>query len=209
MSLSLGDRTNFETLQEAFQNGDVALMECQLAATGEPVAVVVRPTTKRTGASSSPPLPCCFPETPTNFSTRRSPRAGSTTEIETMGLTIHYALHSDTRSSKEARRLVEDLRKRALDLPFAEVGEVVELKGDACQFDRYGQDHPHRWLLVQAGQYFEREHIHYSVMPKHVIAFSCDVGDGCEEANFGLCLYPGVWTSPTRGRGVPASCGRS
>ena len=70
-----------------------------------------------------------------------------------MGLTIHYQLHSDTRSLTEARRLVEELRKRTLDLPFAEVGEVVELKGNACQFDRYGQDHPHRWLLVQAGQW--------------------------------------------------------
>ena len=40
MSLSLGDRTNFDTLQQAFLAGDVALMECQLAATGEPVAVV-------------------------------------------------------------------------------------------------------------------------------------------------------------------------
>ncbi len=119
-----------------------------------------------------------------------------------MGLTIHYQLHSDTRSAKEARRLVEELRKRALDLPFAEVGEVVELKGDACQFDRYGQDHPHRWLLVQAGQYVEREHIHYSVMPKHVVAFSAWPGEGCEEANFGLCIYPGVLdiTDPRTGR---------
>jgi hypothetical protein len=119
-----------------------------------------------------------------------------------VGLTIHYRLQSDTRSAKEARRLVEELRKRALDLPFAEVGDVVELKGDACQFDRYGQDHPHRWLLVQAGQYVEREHIHYSVMPKHVVAFSAWPGEGCEEANFGLCIYPGVLdiTDPRTGR---------
>ena len=34
-------KPNFETLQEAFVNGDVALMECQLKSTGEPVAVVV------------------------------------------------------------------------------------------------------------------------------------------------------------------------
>ena len=40
MSLSLGDRANFDTLQQAFQNGDVALMECELVATGEPVAVL-------------------------------------------------------------------------------------------------------------------------------------------------------------------------
>jgi hypothetical protein len=109
-----------------------------------------------------------------------------------MGLTIHYRLKSEARSPAEARRLVEELRKRAPNLPFAEVGEVVELRGDACQFDRYDRDHPHRWLLVQAGQFVERDNIHYTAMPKHVIAFSTDPGEGCEEANFGLCTYPGV-----------------
>ena len=32
---------NFETLRAAFQNNDVALLECQLKTTGEAVAVVV------------------------------------------------------------------------------------------------------------------------------------------------------------------------
>ena len=109
-----------------------------------------------------------------------------------MGLTIHYRLKSEARSPAEARRLMEELRKRALDLPFAEVGEVVELRGDACDFEKCDRDDPHRWLLVQAGQYVEREGIHYHVEPKHVIAFSADPGEGCEEANFGLCIYPGV-----------------
>jgi hypothetical protein len=34
-------KPNFETLQEAFANGDVALMECQVKATGQPMAVIV------------------------------------------------------------------------------------------------------------------------------------------------------------------------
>ena len=109
-----------------------------------------------------------------------------------MGLTIHYRLHSGTCSPVEARQLVEDLRKRALDLPFQDVSEVVELKGEACEFDRYDRDHPHRWLLIQAGQFVEREGIHYTVAPKHAIAFSAWPGEGCEESNFGLCVYPGV-----------------
>ena len=120
-----------------------------------------------------------------------------------MGLTVHYKLQSNTRSAKQARQLVEQLRKRALDLPFAEVGEeVVEVKGDACAFDKYDHDHPLRWLLIQAGQYVEREGIHYTVMPKHVIAFSTHPGQGCEEANFGLCIYPGVLniTDPRTGQ---------
>jgi hypothetical protein len=40
MVLLPGYKQNFETLQEAFCNGDVALMECQLTDTGEPVAVI-------------------------------------------------------------------------------------------------------------------------------------------------------------------------
>jgi hypothetical protein len=40
MSLPLGHRTNFDTLREAFLAGDAALMECELTATGEAVAVL-------------------------------------------------------------------------------------------------------------------------------------------------------------------------
>ena len=87
---------------------------------------------------------------------------------------------------------MEELRKRALDLPFAEVGEIVELKGDACDYQTYDRDDPLRWLAIQAGGWLEREGINYKVMPKHVIAFSTDPGEGCEQANFGLCLYPAV-----------------
>jgi hypothetical protein len=107
-----------------------------------------------------------------------------------VGLTVHYALHSDARTAKQARQLVEKLRKRALDLPFAEVGEVVELKGSACDYQTYEGDHPLRWLAIQAGQYVVQENTHYSVKPIHVLAFSCDPGEGCEQANFGLAVYP-------------------
>lgn len=109
-----------------------------------------------------------------------------------MGLTIHYRLQSEARIARQARQLVEQLHKRALDLPFAEVEQVVELTGDACDCEKRDRDNPHRWLLIQAGQYIEREGIHYHVDPKHVIAFSTDPGEGCEQANFGLCLYPAV-----------------
>ena len=40
MALQPGQKTNFETLRRAFATGDVALMECQLATTGEDVAVI-------------------------------------------------------------------------------------------------------------------------------------------------------------------------
>ena len=107
-----------------------------------------------------------------------------------MGLTIHYQLKSDARTAKQARKLVEQLRQRALDLPFAEVGKVVELKGEACDFQTYDGNDPLRWLAIQAGQYVEHEGSHYRVKTKHVIAFSTYPGEGCEAANFGLAVYP-------------------
>ena len=57
MALRPGDRMNFDTLREAFANGDAALVECQLAATGEQVAVRSPPTGRGTAGSSSPLAP--------------------------------------------------------------------------------------------------------------------------------------------------------
>jgi hypothetical protein len=110
-----------------------------------------------------------------------------------MGLTIHYHLRSNTRSPKKARELVARLRGRALDLPFERVDDLIELSGAACDFNQYDRQHPNRWLLIQAGQYVDHprdKHYSYSVNPTHIIAFSTWPGEGCEEANFGLCLYP-------------------
>ena len=119
-----------------------------------------------------------------------------------MGLTIHYKLHADSCTAAEARRLVEELRTKALDLPFQEVGEVTELKGGSCDYQYYVGNNPLRWLAIQAGQYVEDGDTHYSVKPKHIIAFSSDPGEGCETANFGLCLYPATILVPDpKGRG--------
>jgi hypothetical protein len=112
-----------------------------------------------------------------------------------MGLTIHYTLRSDTRSAKKARELVASLRSRALDLPFEHVGDIVELSGTECDIESLDRDHPHRWLLIQAGQYIDiltrgGANHSYCVVPTHVIAFESIPGPGCEPANFGLCKYP-------------------
>lgn len=40
MPLSEGEKANFETLRAAFEQGDVALLECQLVRTGESTAVI-------------------------------------------------------------------------------------------------------------------------------------------------------------------------
>lgn len=107
-----------------------------------------------------------------------------------MGLTIHYEFAADVTRPDQARRLVEHLRQKALDLPFKEVGEVVDVAGEAADFDRRDADNPHGWLLVQAGRYVVRDDVHYRVSPRRLIAFSTLPGEGAEEANFGLAVYP-------------------
>src|SRR5262245_12873636 len=109
-----------------------------------------------------------------------------------MGLTIHYQLEAQTRSARQARQLVERLRQRALDLPFQEVGDLIDVSGEAADFRKRGQDDPLRWLLLQAEGTVPRGNGHYFVTPKRVIAFSTWPGEGCEEANFGLAVYPGT-----------------
>ena len=102
-----------------------------------------------------------------------------------MGLTIHYTLTADTRDPEAARESVGQLRKRALDLPFREVDEIVEYHGP--NFDKTDTND---WLLIQACRYVEVGGQHHQVAPSHLIAFSTLPGEGCEQANFGLALYP-------------------
>ena len=125
-----------------------------------------------------------------------------------MGLTIHYTLQSAARTSEQARHLVEKLRKRALDLPFAQVDEPVEAMGDACDFNHRDRDDPVRWLLVKAGQYVERDGTYYPVVPKQVIAFATFPGDDCEAAVFGLATYPATIEVRDTTTGAAADCGQ-
>jgi hypothetical protein len=89
-------------------------------------------------------------------------------------------------SPRKARHLVEQLRQRALDLPFQKVGAILEFSGDECDYNLRRQDDSVRWLLIQARGSLIRKSYHYDVMPSHVIAFDTQPGDGCEPANFGL-----------------------
>lgn len=106
-----------------------------------------------------------------------------------MGLTIHYELKLATKYTEEARRRIEALRGHALRLPFKEVGEVMEFKDDACDYEKY-KDDEYRWLKIQSQQYITVGNAHVGVIPEHIIAFTTWPGEGSEPANFGLCLYP-------------------
>jgi hypothetical protein len=108
-----------------------------------------------------------------------------------MGLTCHYDICSRTRSENRARQLVEKMRQLAMDLPFDSVSQITDLSGDDCQYDKH--DGAVRWLLIQCGASVRcpwNENISFNVAPSRVIAFNVRTGDGCEDANFGLCQFP-------------------
>ena len=64
MPLALGHKRNFETLQTAFLASDAALMECELAATGEPVAVICAANRKPDGTIEFVPFAMLFNDNP-------------------------------------------------------------------------------------------------------------------------------------------------
>ena len=117
-----------------------------------------------------------------------------------MGLTIHYELAA-TGDEANARKLVQQLRQAALDLPFQHVGEIVEFQGEQCDWKQRPDDDPYRWLLIQAGTHIalpvspleKRQGVtrQLDVRPSNIIAFESEPGEGCEQANFGLCRFPG------------------
>jgi hypothetical protein len=117
-----------------------------------------------------------------------------------MGLTIHYEL-ATTGDEAHSRKLVQQLRQAALDLPFAHVGEIVEFQGDQCDWKQRADNDPYRWLLIQTRTDIalpltpaeRRRGVRRAmdVLPKRLIAFETEPGDGCEPANFGLCQFPG------------------
>jgi hypothetical protein len=126
-----------------------------------------------------------------------------------MGLTIHYQL-ATTGDETHARKLVQQLRQAALDLPFQHVGEIVELRGDQCDYKQRADNDPHRWLLIQAGTHIalpvsqveKRQGVtrQLDVRPSNIIAFETEPGDGCEPANFGLCQFPNEVCHPEQGK---------
>ena len=67
-----------------------------------------------------------------------------------MGVTIHYALKTKLTDAGDVRELVESLRLFARGLPFAEVSDVVEFRGEQADFEKSDRDDPFRWLKIQA-----------------------------------------------------------
>ena len=118
-----------------------------------------------------------------------------------MGLTIHYSFKAPG-CEAQARELVHALHQTAQDLPFKQLGQVVELAGEQCDADKRASDDQLRWLLIQAtgsvefkppGRNGNADYSSwYNVAPSRLIGFDTWPGEGCEAANFGLGQYPSV-----------------
>jgi hypothetical protein len=76
MPLAGGHKQNFETLQQAFAAGDVALMECQLVATGEAVPVVCAANRLENGEIEFVPFAVMFNDNPYRVVNPPKPEGG-------------------------------------------------------------------------------------------------------------------------------------
>ncbi len=135
-----------------------------------------------------------------------------------MGLTIHYGLKYKGSSAKKAQQLIEAIRNRAMDLPFEEVDDLVHLRGEECSYVPGDKDDPNLWLKVQAGAHVttpsgrgDGSNYFLTVQPLELIVVSLWPGEGCEEANFGLCRYLKTVPHPKWQEAVDLwlSCGNS
>lgn len=82
MPLSPSQRLNFETLQRAFLAEDAALMECQLASTGEPVAVICAANRLADQTVEFVPLAMMFHDNPYKMVNPPSPEGGFCTRAD-------------------------------------------------------------------------------------------------------------------------------
>lgn len=111
-----------------------------------------------------------------------------------MGLTLHYGLSTALRSEAKIVKMLNALHDAAVDFQkrgiFQEVGEVIyfpEGETDGQNLDDGGENY---WMLIQAGKTLWEGNIGYDVRPVRGYIFRVYPGHGCENANFGLMLYP-------------------
>ena len=125
-----------------------------------------------------------------------------------MGLTIHYRIEASSDwTRRQIRQKLEDTRRFALALPVISVSEVVEFRGEECDY-RTGQREnetpdeadardPYRWLKIQAGRYVEspwRPGESRQQAPSHMLCLSIYPAEGSEQMNLGWCSFPRfVW----------------
>lgn len=100
-----------------------------------------------------------------------------------MGLTIHYKIKSRARSDKRVAELLGKMRQICMDLPFAKVGELVDLSG-------LRQVQQRRRKVVRPASVQVDPLIKITIPPDRLITFETIVGPECEPMDVGLCKYP-------------------
>ena len=85
MSLPIGHRRNFDALRNAFLAGDAALMECELTATGEAVAVLCAANYLPDGGVQFVPFAMLFNGNPYEAVNPPKPDGGFCTQQEIWG----------------------------------------------------------------------------------------------------------------------------
>ena len=85
MSLCLDHKRNFNTLRRAFHAGDAALMECQLTATGETVAVICAANRLADGGVEFTPFAMLFNDNPYQAVNPPNPNGGFYSQEEVHG----------------------------------------------------------------------------------------------------------------------------
>jgi hypothetical protein len=106
-----------------------------------------------------------------------------------MSSRIHYQFELKDCDSYIAAHYVEELRHRAMTLPFDDVGNVQVLEGDQCKLSPDKPDVLHFMASLDS-----RCQGLPLVSPDHIIAFRVMPGHGCEAAWFGLRRCDGRFT---------------
>ena len=76
MALAIGYKQNFQTLIKAIQAGDVALMECEMATTGETAAVICAAVEVSSGSVEFFPFAMLFNDNPYKLVNPPKPEGG-------------------------------------------------------------------------------------------------------------------------------------
>ena len=86
------------------------------------------------------------------------------------------------------------IRGKAKELPFADVGDIIDVSGEAADYEKRERDDPLKNILFRAvGKGTSAETFDLRT-PDRVIAFATSPGDGSESAVFGLAHDSQGWS---------------
>ena len=107
-----------------------------------------------------------------------------------MGLTIHWVFRGPPLKA-DAKAVIEQLRQRALNLPFELVSEIVHLQGPETIFDR-GQNDEFGWLKVISNQIIWNKDLSLGrrCPAKELFGFLINVAPGTDLMGVYLADYP-------------------